>query len=256
MNCIFIDSLVSVIIPVYNSQKTLCRTIDSVLKQTYKNLEVVLVDDCSNDDSVSIIEDFQMKTENIILYKMTKNQGAGVARNKALEIARGQYVAFIDSDDWWDPFKIEKQINLMVAKHVHFCFTAIEMVDCAGNVVKGKRKIKEVVSYNKLLKNTMIATSTVVIDRAYYNDFRLQTRRGGQDYATWLYLLRNGNFAYGINEALCKYTIGNKNSLSGNKIKSIKQVWDIQTKQENINKLRALFNVSAFIFNAFKKYLF
>ena len=130
------------------------------------------------------------------------------------------------------------------------------MIDADGKVVKKKRKVKEQITYKFLLKNTMIATSTVIIDRKKLGDFRMPLRRGGQDYATWLMLLRGGAIAYGINEALEQYRVGNKNSLAGKKSKSIKQIWEIQTQQEHISKTRTVFNIICFVLNAIKKYFF
>ena len=135
------------------------------------------------------------------------------------------------------------------------CYTAIEMIDEHDKIIKKKRKIKERCDYNYLLHNTVMATSSVVADRAVTGDFKMSLRRGGQDYATWLRLLRNGSFAQGINEALVQYRI-TSNSLSSNKFKSIKQVWEIQRSDEGINAITAAFNVLCFSFNAFKKYLF
>ena len=252
----YIDDLVSVITPVYNAENVIGKTLESVFNQTYKNIEIVLVDDCSNDNSQSVIEEYQRKHPEIVYFRQPTNQGAGAARNKALELAKGQYVAFLDADDLWYPEKTEKQIKLLKEKDGAFSYTAIEMIDADGKVVKKKRKVKESINYKFLLKNTMIATSTVVIDRKKLGDFRMPLRRGGQDYATWLMLLRNGTIAYGINEALEQYRVGNKNSLAGKKGKSIKQVWEIQTQQEHISKIKALVNVCCFAFNAAKKYLF
>lgn len=252
----YIDGLVSVITPVYNAEAVIGKTLESIFAQTYKNIEIVLVDDCSTDNSKSVIEEYQKEHPEIVYFKQPTNQGAGAARNKALELAKGQYVAFLDADDLWYSEKIEKQINLLNEKDGAFSYTAIEMIDGDGKVVKKKRKVKEQINYKFLLKNTMIATSTVLIDRKKLGDFRMPLRRGGQDYATWLMLLRDGTIAYGINEALEQYRIGNKNSLAGKKTKSIKQVWEIQRKQESINFFKALINILFFIFNAIKKYYF
>lgn len=253
---IYIKGLVSVIIPVYNAEEFIGKTLDSVLNQTYKNFEIVLVDDCSKDNSQQIIKKYQASHSEIVYFRQSTNQGAGAARNKALELAKGQYVAFLDADDLWYPQKIEKQIRLLETKKGAFSYTAIEMIDKNDAVVKKIRRVKEEINYNFLLRNTMIATSTVVIDRIILGDFRMPIVRGGQDYATWLMLLRNGNIAYGINEVLEQYRVGNKNSLAGKKRKSIKQVWKIQTQQEHINRLKAFFNLCCFVFNAAKKYLF
>ena len=193
-----------------------------------------------------------MVTNNIVYYRQPTNQGAAVARNKALELAKGQYVAFLDSDDLWKSNKLEKQISFMKNNNISFCFSAIEMINEKDIVIKSKRNIKNEVNYSFLLKNTMIPTSSVVIDRNIVGDFQMPLIRGGQDYATWLMLLRN-NTAYGINEALVQYRIGHS-SLSSNKLKSFEQVWNIQTRQEKINKIKAFINLFCFGFNALKKY--
>ena len=251
----YLEDTVSVIIPVYNAARFLDRTLGSIFAQTYKNIEIVLVDDCSKDESAEIIARYQKEHPEVVYHLQETNQGAAVARNTALELAKGRYVAFLDSDDMWYPEKIERQITLMKEKDAAFCYTAIEMVNNDDEVVKKKRKVKEKIDYRFLLHNTMIATSSVLIDRKKTGDFRMPLRRGGQDYATWLMLLRDGTVAYGINEALVKYRVGNS-SLSSNKFKSIKQVWQIQTQDEKIGKISALFHVFCFSVNALIKYLF
>ena len=255
MEKIFIDDLLSIIIPVYNAEKYIVETLNSIYNQTYKNFEIILVDDCSSDNSAEIIAEQMRAHPEIVYYLQEKNMGAAVARNTALSLAKGRFVAFLDSDDVWKPEKIEKQLKLLAEKKGAFSFTAIEMINDNGELVKKKRKVKEKVSYKFLLHNTMIPTSSVVIDRNKTGDFSMPLRRSGQDYATWLQLLRDGTVAYGINEALVQYRVGHK-SLSSNKFKSIKQVWQIQTQDEHINKFFAFFNVLRFGFNALKKYLF
>lgn len=249
----FIKGLVSVIIPVFNCEKYLDRTLQSVFAQTYKDIEIVLVDDQSNDRSSDIIRNYQEYHPEIVYYLQPKNLGAGYARNKALELARGQYVAFLDSDDRWKPEKIEKQVRLLHEKNSGFCFTAIEMIDGDDRIIKKKRKVKEEIDYSFLLSNTMIPTSGVMIDRCIKGDFRMHLRRGGQDYATWLRLLRDGSKAYGIDEALVMYRIDGE-SLSSNKLKSVRQIWEIQTQDEKIGKLAAGLHIMRWIWNSVKKY--
>ena len=249
----YTKGLVSVIMPIYNAEKYLAETLNSIFDQDYENIEIVLVDDCSKDGSAKIISEYQKNHPEIIYYLQEKNMGAGAARNKALELAQGQYVAFLDSDDIWLPQKISKQIQLMQETKSPFSYAAIEMMDENSQTIKGKRNIKETCDYRYLLHNTIIATSSVVVDRTVLGDFRMPLRRGGQDYATWLMLLRGGAVAHGINEALVRYRVAS-GSLSSNKFKSIKQVWQIQTQDEKINKISAAFHVLCFAFNAFKKY--
>lgn len=253
MKKIFLDEKVSVITPIYNAEKYLRKTLESVFVQTYKNIEIILVDDCSTDSSADIIKEYMKNHSEIIYFLQETNQGAGAARNKALELATGRYVAFLDSDDIWYPNKIEKQIALMKKNNCPFSYTAIEMIDEDGNRLKGKRNIKETCDYKYLLHNTIIATSSVIIDRDVLGDFRMPLRRGGQDYATWLMLLRTECLARGINETLVKYRISS-NSLSSNKLKSIKQIWEIQTQDEKINKVYVFFNLCRYALNALKKY--
>lgn len=251
----YIDALVSVITPVYNAEKFIKKSLEAVLLQTYKKIEIILVDDCSKDSSAEIIKEYCSSHSGIVYYLQEKNMGAGAARNKALELAKGRYVAFLDSDDIWRPEKIEKQIELMKKTNALMSYTAIEMIDENGKLIKTKRNVKESCGYKYLLHNTMIPTSSVIVDRTQAGDFRMSLRRGGQDYATWLMLLRNGAKAEGINEALVQYRVS-AGSLSSNKLKSIKQVWEIQTSDEGINAISAGFNVICFAINALKKYLF
>lgn len=251
----YVEGLVSVIIPVFNADKYLERALNSALEQTYRNIEIVLVDDRSTDNSVQIIERFMKDHSNIIYYLQPKNMGAGHARNKALELAKGQYVAFLDADDVWKSEKIEKQVRLLKEKNGAFCFTAIEMIDGDDNLIKEKREVKPEIDYKFLLSNTMIPTSGVLVDRLVKGDFRMHLRRGGQDYATWLSLLRDGTKAYGIDEALVRYRIDGA-SLSSNKLKSVKQIWEIQTQDENIKYIRVVKNIIVWVFNSVKKYWF
>lgn len=252
-NKVYVKGLVSVVIPVYNSQRYLKEMLDSVCNQTYKKIEIIIVDDRSTDCSANIIDTYKKTYHNIIYYLQDQNRGAGCARNKGIEISSGQYIAFLDSDDIWKNDKIERQIRLMNKKNAAISYTAIEMINEKGNRIKEKRDIKKTVNYKYLLKNTIIATSSVVIDRNIVGDFRMNIRRSGQDYATWLSLLRNGTVAYGINDSLVRYRI-RKNSLSHNKAKSIKQIYDIQTNEEGLKKMHVFINIFCWSVNSLKKY--
>lgn len=254
MGKIYDNETVSVIIPVFNVEKYIAATIQSVLEQTYHDTEIILIDDCSKDRSREVIESLAKNHSNIVYHRQAVNQGAAVARNTGLELAKGRYVAFLDSDDLWVREKLQKQMALLAEKNAAFVFSAIEMMDENGAVKKKKRRIKTEVTYRYLLKNTVIPTSSVMIDRNIVSDFKMPLMRSGQDYATWLMILRDGIVAYGIDEALVKYRVG-ANSLSSNKLKSIQQVWQIQVRQEKINPVYAAYNTCWFILHALKKYL-
>ena len=245
--------MLSVITPVYNVEHFIDKTLASILKQSYNNLEIVMIDDCSTDYSAQIIARYTEKYPNIIYRKQEMNQGAAVARNTALKLANGRYVAFLDSDDMWCEGKVEKQLTYMRQNDAAITCTAMDCIDEYDKPLNSVRKVRERINYKFLLRNTMIATSTVIIDRNKTGDFQMPLRRGGQDYATWLMLMRNDTICYGLNEVLSHYRVMKK-SLSSNKWKSIKQVWQIQTQDEHINKFSAAINVCFFIINGFVKH--
>lgn len=247
------EGLVSIIVPVYNAEKVIASTIQSVQQQSYGNWELILVDDCSKDGSAGIILHMADKDQRIKYHKLPKNGGAAVARNYGIEKANGRYLAFLDADDQWCQDKLEKQMELMRQKECAFVYSAISMVDEKGNYINEHVPVPEAVDYQYLLKRTVIATSSVLLDMSKWGGVKMPLRRSGQDYATWLMLLRKGVTAYGINEPLVKYRVSS-NSLSSNKFKSIKQVFDIQTKNEGVNIVSAAYNTFCFCLYAFKKH--
>lgn len=247
------NNIVSVITPVYNVEKFIGSTIESVLNQDYRDVELVLVDDCSSDRSAEIIKEYQKRFPNIIYHRQERNQGAAVARNTALKIAHGRYVAFLDSDDQWCHGKLQRQLNFMKEKNAAISCTSMDTFDENDKFFGNAREVKPIIDYKFLLHNTMIATSTVIVDRNLTGDFQMPLRRGGQDYATWLMLMRNGTVCHGLNEPLSHYRVL-KNSLSSNKWKSIRQVWEIQTQDEGINRASAAINLCHFVFNGIVKH--
>lgn len=250
----FEDKRVSVIIPVYNVERYIGRTIDSVLAQEWKDIEIVLVDDCSEDNSAKIIQSYISGHSNIIYHLQEKNQGAAVARNKALELATGRYVAFLDGDDEWCHDKLKRQLSFMAENNAAISCTALDTIDESSKPLGNIRPVDKEISYSYLLYNTMMATSTVIVDRKITGDFGMPLRRGGQDYATWLMLMREGIKCYGLNEVLSHYRVL-PNSLSSNKLKSIRQIWEIQTQNEKISKPQVIVHIIGFFFFAIKKRL-
>lgn len=247
---------ISIIIPTYNSSRFIISTLESVKIQTYRNFEVIIIDDCSNDNTIDLIEKFIFENPNLDIKFIKKEQNTGVAvsRNIGIDESKGKYIAFLDSDDLWEMDKLEKQINFSKSNGYSFIYNAIDIINENGEIIKKKRKIIKIVSYKTLLKQTIISTSSVFIDIEKIGYFQMPLLRSGQDYATWLILLRKNN-AYGIDEALTHYRRSN-NSLSSNKFKSIKQVYSIQRKQEKIGVLSSTYNTIFFIINAFIKHFF
>ena len=160
--------LVSIITPIYNSEKYVDSCINSVLKQTYSCWEHILIDDCSSDNSNTLIKSFQFKDSRIRYYRLHENSGAGIARNKGIELAQGNYIAFLDSDDQWYPEKLEKQLNFMQNNNYHFTFTDYDIVDEEGQKLSKYIKCKSRVTYSSALLKNPIGCLTVIYDVCFF----------------------------------------------------------------------------------------
>lgn len=244
---------VSIITPVYNSEKFIEESIKSVLSQTYTNWEMILVDDCSKDSSKSIISKYVEIDERIKYVKLDKNSGAAVARNTAIEMATGRFIAFLDSDDLWHKNKLEKQIEFMLENNIGFSFTSYETINELGeNNGKVIRVPETPVNYEFLLKNTIIGCLTVIIDRKIIGDIRMPLLRTRQDFATWLSILKKGHKAYGFDEVLATYRIVS-DSISSNKLKVARKNWDLYRNVENLSFFKSLYVFCGYTYNAVRK---
>ncbi len=237
---------VSVIIPVHNSEKYILECLNSVINQTYKNLEIIVIDDKSTDNSINIIK--SIKDKRIKLIELEKNSGAAIARNKGIEISTGDYICFLDSDDYWKLKKIEKQVKFIKDK----VFIYSEYLYLRKNKTHVAHVPKSL-TYKQLLKNSAIFTSTVMLNMKYLNkeDIYMPTIRMGQDYGAWYKILKKINTAYGIQEVLSIYRVGNK-SLSSNKLKAMKRTWNLY-KQENLPLLKRIYCFICYAYNAVKR---
>ncbi|WP_414698574.1 glycosyltransferase family 2 protein [Peptacetobacter sp. AB845] len=243
------EGLVSIVTPVYNAERFINETIDSVIAQTYDNWELILVDDCSSDNSAAIIDEYVKKDSRVKYIKNKENSGAAVSRNAGIEMAKGQYVAFVDSDDVWKPEKLEKQLAFMKKNNYAFTFTAYRYVLEDGTVTDKIANTVEKINYDGLLKNTVIGCSTVVIDRNIVGDFRMPLLRRGQDTATWLQILKKIDYAYGLNEQLVEYRKVS-NSISSNKFKALKRTWNIYRNVEHLGLFKSCYVFCCYAFNA------
>lgn len=215
--------LVSVITPVYNSEKFLKDTIESVISQTYWNWELILVNDKSTDNSEKIIEEYLKKDTRIKYIKNEKNIGPALTRNEALKKAIGKYIAFLDSDDVWLPKKLEVQINEMTKRKSAISYTLFKRMNedasSFGSTVPAPKRM----TYQDSLKNTAMGTSTVVIDRELVGDFEVKNVPC-DDFYLWNEILKRGYDAEGIMEVLVYYRVLS-NSYSRNKLKYAIKVW-------------------------------
>ncbi|MBC1372006.1 glycosyltransferase family 2 protein [Listeria booriae] len=242
------EKLVSVIIPTYNSEDTIAGTISSVLNQTYKSLEIIIVDDASNDKTVQIIK--ALDKPQIHLFVLDQNLGAAEARNIALSKARGRFIAFLDSDDTWYPEKLARQLSFMEENQAGFCFTAYERV--VATTVINIVQVPKQLAYHNLLRNTIINCSTVVIDRKRINSVKMPSIKTRQDTATWLAILKKGHIAYGLNDVLASYNLRN-NSLSSKKGKMAIQTWKMYREQEKLSYWQAVICFTCYAYNAIRK---
>ena len=248
------EDLVSIVVPVYNCEKFINHTIKTVLNQTYQNWELLLVDDCSTDNSVSIINGYVAGDNRIKLIKLKENSGAAVARNEGMKNANGKYIAFLDSDDLWNENKLKKQINFMKKNKYVFTYTGYEFVDEEGNKLDKIVKVPEQLTYKQALKNTTIFTSTVIFDVQELGKelIKMPNVRRGQDTATWWKVLKTGIIAYGLDESLSMYRRSN-NTLSSNKVKALKRTWNLYRNVEKLPFFTSLFNFIFYCFNAVKR---
>lgn len=231
-----IEPLVSIITPSYNSEKFIEETIKSVIKQTYKNWEMIIVDDCSTDKTCEIVNSWTVKDKRIKLIRQQKNSGAATSRNIALENSKGRFISYLDSDDIWLPNKLSKQVKFMIDMKCGFSCCSYEVIDSKGNS-KGKFvRMKGKVDYMGFLCNNLLQTVGIMVDLEVVKRDRLvmpQMRRR-QDAATWLQVLKSGYMCYGIEDILAQYRRV-ENSLSSNKFKAAKGVWYLYRKVERLN---------------------
>lgn len=245
------ESMVSIITPMYNAEKTIAQTIESVLHQTYQNWEMIIMDDCSSDQSASIVEEYLKQDPRIRYYREKANCGVAKVRNDAIAQAKGEYLAFLDSDDLWRAKKLDCQIRFMKENKVQFCYSACSVIDASGQTAGKVRNVPEVADYNKLLKGNFIPCLTVVLEKRIMLEM---PQIPHEDYATWLAILRSGKKAFGLNEVLADYRV-NLSSVSANKWKAMKWTWSIYRYQEKLSYVKSCFYFVHYIMRAIRKRL-
>lgn len=236
--------LISVITPAYNAAKFIGETIESVLNQTYTNWEMIIVDDCSQDETRNIVESYTKKDLRIKLYALEENSGAAVARNKAMELAKGRYIAFLDSDDRWLPEKLEKQLKFMQEKDIAFSYTGyVRILEDGTRTNAIVKPNKKTVNYDDLMKRCVIGCLTVMLDRSKIGKVDMVNIRSRQDYVYWLTITKMGFLAYGLPEVLAEYRLV-EHSISSNKLKAAKMNWHVFRKIEKQSLLKSLWYFS------------
>jgi teichuronic acid biosynthesis glycosyltransferase TuaG len=246
------NELISVIMPAYNCEKYIAESIKSVILQTFKTWELIIINDCSTDNTQSVINDFAGTDSRIRVYENDENSGVSKTRNKGISAANGSWLAFLDSDDIWHEEKLEKQMLSAKKNNSGFIFTGASYIDENGSMYKGVFNVPESVSYKVLLKQNVISCSSVLIKKAFFDDIKMENDSIHEDFCVWLKILRGGNTAHGINEPLLIYRISRK-SKSGNKIKSLKMAYKTY-RYIGINPLTAWYYLGFYIVRNLRKY--
>lgn len=242
---------VSIITATYNSARYISDTYESIVNQTHDNWEWIITDDCSDDDTYNKIVHLSSLDNRVKIFRNDINKGAAESRNRCIINAEGDYLAFLDSDDLWYSDKILKQLQFMRTNDVDFSYTSYCLID-----EKGSELDKYIdtttplsVSYNDMLKKrATLGCSTVMLRKIEHEKIEMPNLRTGQDYATWLKILKSGKRAYRVPECLAKYRIVS-NSISRNKFKKSIRQWSIYRKVERIN---LIYSTWCFINYAFR----
>lgn len=239
--------LVSIIIPIYNSEKFIAESVESVQKQTYHNWEIILVDDCSTDNSVSIAVAMFQKDTRIQLYQLSINSGTGVARNFGVSKASGRYISFLDADDLWKPDKLQKQLDFMVANNLPFTFSFYDCMNEKGESLNKRVEAPQNLSYRQLFFCNYVGNLTGIYDVSYFGKIEISPIRKRQDWMHWLSILKKIKTAKPVSESLAIYRIRD-NSLSTSKLDLIKYNFAVYTKFHGYNFGISLLCMSGFLF--------
>ncbi|THD32809.1 glycosyltransferase family 2 protein [uncultured Flavobacterium sp.] len=207
--------LVSIITPSFNSEKFISDTIQSVQNQTYQNWEMIIVDDGSTDETVSIIQEF-LHDNRIQLHQLDKNSGTGIARNTAISLAKGRYIAFLDSDDLWKPEKLQKQVEFMTSKNQPFTFSYYECIDEEGKPLGKIIQAPKILTNRQLFWSNWVGNLTGIYDVNFFGKIAISSARKRQDWMMWLNILKKIKTAEPVPESLAIYRI-RENSISASK---------------------------------------
>lgn len=213
--------LVSIITPCFNSGKYVSQAIHSVLNQTHLNWELLLVDDCSSDETFAIISNFASQDNRIKAFKLDKNSGAGVARNFAIQQASGNYIAFLDADDLWKPEKLQKQIHFMKTQNIPFTFSFYETIDEAGNFRNETITTPSKITYKQLYFCNWIGNLTGIYSVDFFGKIPISSIKKRQDWMMWLQIVKQIKTATPVPESLAFYRV-REDSISASKWRLIK----------------------------------
>lgn len=243
---------ISVVMPAYNSDKTIAMSIESVLKQTYFDFEFIIINDCSDDKTDEIIDYYASKDKRIKCFKNEKNSGVSYTRNIAISIANGDWIAFIDSDDIWEKNKLEKQMELAKSnQEISLIYTGSAFMNSNGEKYSYSLPVLPKIDYRTLLKKNLLSCSSVMVRKNVIKPILMPADDMHEDYATWLLILKKYKYAYGINEPLLVYRLS-ENSKSSNRLKSAKMIYKTY-RYVGYNAMLSLFLMFRYSFYSIRK---
>ena len=243
--------LISVIIPYYKKKEYIISSINSVLNQTYKNLEIIIIYDDSNKEDLNLLKKIKKKDKRIKLYINKKNLGAGRSRNKGIKLSKGIFVAFLDSDDLWKKNKLKKQIFFMKKNGINASHTSYTIIN-SNNKIIGSRNAKDM-SYKQLLKSCDIGLSTVVLKKEIITSkIKFANIKTKEDYVLWLKITFNNNKIFALKDNLTKWR-KLEDSLSSSRLQKIYDGYLVYRKYMNFNLLKSFGFLMLLSFNYFLK---
>ncbi len=240
------ENLISVIMPIHNSEKFIRQSVESVLQQLGVNFELIVIDDCSSDSSVGVLTEYLSMNPNIKLVRMQRNSGAGPSRNAGIYVATGRYIAFIDSDDVWHANKLSVQLKKITLTGAAICHTSYSMIDEVGNPIAGGVRASNVVDLQSYMRTTEIGLSTAMIDRNKIDDLYFDAVRTRQDTMLWLRLLGMGFISVGVKDVLVKYRV-RKGQISKNKFKMLYRTFVVYW---SVKQFSAIYRILLFMMYA------
>ncbi len=232
---------VSIIMPYYKKSSYIDETINSILNQTFKEFEIIIVDDELNEDSLKVLNDIKQLDKRINIFKNKKNLGAGQSRNNAINLCNGEYIAFCDCDDLWKSNKLEKQLKIMHKLNLEFSHTSYEIIDKKSSKI-GYREAKENLSFLQLQKSCDIGLSTVVLKKNLFDNqkFRFGEIKTKEDYILWLSLAKNDIRIFGIKDYLVSWR-KSKDSLSSSTFQKFFDGYRVYKDYLHYSRLKSLY---------------
>ena len=254
MNAQASENMFSIIVTAYNCEKYIVETMESIEAQTFKDYDVIIVEDCSLDNTRDRIEEYIRDKEHWTLHVNEKNRGVGYSRNRAFSLATGKFIAILDSDDVWLEDKLDQQYQVLKNGDVDLCYSSYAYMDAASNDMHFSYRTKPQVTYHSLLKENFIGCSTAVISNEIAKTNKMKENMLNEDFLFWLQVLKQGYVGKGILQPLVKYRIHEKGR-SYNKFKAAYNRYSIYRHNEGLSVLARCFYFMNYVIRATRKFM-